>query len=126
MDEYCAEDRATTLILTSITGPTPYNDITENVVVQGANITMTSDFLSYSNLCYALRYQGTSMVSAWKYEYKNYNTNNCHMKITCRSVAASTSIDDIANEAFWSTGNGNDVVRYFLPAVALVTSTDTR
>ncbi|HKM11674.1 MAG TPA: hypothetical protein PL115_00870 [Bacteroidales bacterium] len=93
--------------------PTPYNDITENVVVQGANITMTSDFLSYSNLCYALRYQGTSMVSAWKYEYKNYNTNNCHMKITCRSVAASTSIDDIANEAFWSTGNGNDVVRYF-------------
>jgi hypothetical protein len=94
---------------------TSYDNITENVIVQGDPITMTSDFRtpkSPSLTSYALRYKGTDMVSAWKYEYVS-NSNNTHLKITSRIVAPSVTINDIANNAFWSTNTGNDVVRYF-------------
>ena len=92
---------------------TSYDNITENVIVQGDTITMTSDFRNSTiPTSYALRYKGTDMVSAWKYEYVK-NSNDTHLKITSRIVAPSVTINDIANDAYWSTNTGNDVVRYF-------------
>jgi hypothetical protein len=93
----------------------PSNGVTENVVVQGQSITMTSDFRRPgNNVSYALRYKGTDMVSAWKYELFHYNTNTCHMKITSRIVTSSEIIDNIAtNPTYWTTGNENDIVCYF-------------
>ena len=77
---------------------------------------MMSDFRNKSatKTTYALRYKGTNLVSAWKYEYIGKNTDNCHLKITSRSVYGQTvSITDIENDTFWSTNTENDVVRYF-------------
>lgn len=76
---------------------------------------MLSDFRTTSNrVSYALRYKGTHMVSAWKYEYV-YDTNkeHTHLKITSRNVAPSVTIGDIEDGTFWTSGTGNDVVRYF-------------
>lgn len=93
--------------------PSSYDDITENVKVQSQNITMTSCFRNPGNhISYALRYMGTDMISAWKYEYIS-NGNNTHLKVTSRNIAPSVTIDSIANANFWTSGNGNDVVRYF-------------
>jgi len=95
--------------------PYSYVGITENVTVQGENVSMTSDFRTTSNrVSYALRYKGTHMVSAWKYEYV-YDTNkeHTHLKITSRNVAPSVTIGDIDDGTFWTSGTGNDVVRYF-------------
>ena len=89
--------------------------ISENVMVQGETINMTSDFYNTgNNVSYALRYKGTDMVSAWKYEYIS-DGNNTHMKITSRRVSSYVTIDDITenNGAFWNSGNENDIVRYF-------------
>jgi hypothetical protein len=92
--------------------------ISENVMVQGETINMTSDYRNTGSNknpapSYALRYKGTDMVSAWKYELFHYNTNTCHMKITSRNVAPSETIGNIADETFWTTGNENDIVRCF-------------
>ena len=97
------------------TSTSPYNNIAENVIVQGVSINMHSDYNNTgNNLTYALRYKGTDYVSAWKYEYIS-DGNNTHMKITSRSVAPSVTIGNISdnNGAFWNTGQENDVVRYF-------------
>ena len=103
---------------------TSYDNITENVIVQGDTITMTGDFRNPKiPTCYALRYKGTDMVSAWKYEYVK-NSNDTHLKITSRIVAPSVTINDIANDAYWSTNTGNDVVRYF-PASGYITNDPT-
>jgi hypothetical protein len=77
---------------------------------------MTSDFRndSANKTTYALRYKGTHLVSAWKYQYIGYGTNNCHLKITSRSVYGQTiTVDQIADALFWSTNTENDIVRYF-------------
>ncbi|HQP79634.1 MAG TPA: hypothetical protein PL115_07235 [Bacteroidales bacterium] len=94
------------------------NNITEYVTVRNQNITMTCDYRNVGTETnpapsYALRYKGTDMLSAWKYEYLNYNTNNCHLKVTCRNVVPSVTIGDIANAEYWTTNTKNDVVRYF-------------
>ncbi len=91
-------------------------DCSETVTVYGSGFTMMSDFRNKSatKTTYALRYKGTNLVSAWKYEYIGKNTDNCHLKITSRSVYGQTvSITDIENDTFWSTNTENDVVRYF-------------
>ena len=77
---------------------------------------MTSDFRNNSadTTTYALRYKGTHLVSAWKYEYTGKTTNNCHLKITSRSVYGQTiTVDDITNATFWNNNTENDVIRYF-------------
>lgn len=92
-----------------------YDDISETVTVQGTSITMTSDFRTGVNgVSYALRYKGTSMVSAWRYEYIK-DGNNTHMKVTSRSLKGQTgvTVDDVAKPAFWSANAGNDVTRHF-------------
>lgn len=91
-----------------------FNGITENVIVQGENIAMTSDFRTTADsISYALRYKETCLVSAWRYEIINYDTDNFHMEVTSRNVAPSITIDDIANENFWNSGQEDDIVRCF-------------
>jgi hypothetical protein len=88
------------------------------VVVQGEQFfSMFSDYRNTGSSnsispCYALRYKGTDMLSAWKYEYIS-DGNNTHMKITSRNVSPTVTIDDIVNATFWTSGTENDVVRYF-------------
>ncbi len=97
------------------TNTNSYNDIGETVTVQGTSIAMTSDFRTgVSGVSYALRYKGTDMVSAWRYEFIE-NGNDTHMKITSRSLKGQTvvTVDEIAKPAFWSTNAGNDVIRHF-------------
>ena len=93
-----------------------YDNQSEIVTVAGGNYTMTSDFRNNSatKTTYALRYKGTDLVSAWRYEYIGWNTNNCHLKITSRSVYGQiVSIDNIADPTYWSSNSENDIVRYF-------------
>lgn len=89
------------------------NNITEDVSVNNQALTMTSDFrTTTNNVSYALRYKGTDMLSAWKYEYISAG-NNTHLKITSRNVAPSETIGNIANPTYWTTGTANEIVRYF-------------
>lgn len=93
-----------------------YDNRSETVTVAGNIYTMTSDFRndSANKTTYALRYKGTHLISAWKYEYFGYGTNNCHLKITSRSVYGQTiTVDQIADASFWNTNTENDIVRYF-------------
>ena len=93
-----------------------YDNRSETVTVAGNIYTMTSDFRNHPSdtTTYALRYKGTHLVSAWKYEYTGKNTNNCHLKITSRSVYGQTiTVDQIADASFWNTNTENDIVRYF-------------
>jgi len=93
-----------------------YDNNDEQVNVQSKVINMTSDYRTTTNgISYALRYKGTDLVSAWRYEYTGYNTMNCHMKITSRDVASSVTIAEIAQESFWNSNNAHDVIRY-IPA----------
>jgi len=109
-------ERGSNVTYVSFKAESSHDGISENVIVQGETINMTSDFYNTgNNVSYALRYKGTDMVSAWKYELLNYKTNTCHIKITSRNVAPSIIIDSITvnNGAFWTTGNENDIVRCF-------------
>ncbi len=93
-----------------------YDNQSETVTVAGNIYNMTSDFRNNAaaTTTYALRYKGTHLVSAWKYQCIGYGTNNCHLKITSRSVYGQTiTVDDITNAAFWDNNTENDVVRYF-------------
>ncbi len=101
------------------------NNITEYVTVGNQDITITCDYRNVGSATnpapsYALRYKGNdNMLSAWKYEYFNFNTNNCYLKVTCCNVVPSVTIDDVANPGAWFIGN--NVVRYF-PASGMETS----
>ncbi len=93
-----------------------YNNRTETVTVAGSTYNMMSDFRNIQNIktSYALRYKGTHLVSAWRYQYIGNGTNNCHLKITSRSVYGQTiAVDDIKNATFWDNNTENDIVRYF-------------
>ena len=92
-----------------------YDNQSETVTIADSSYTMTSDFRNKSatRTTYALRYKGTDLVSAWKYEYRGTG-NNTHLKITSRSVNGQTvSITDIEDDTFWSSNTENDIVRYF-------------
>ncbi len=123
--------------------------VPETVMVQGNMITMTSDFITETvmvpsdmastltrapsdndevrGVTYALRYKGTSMVSAWKYEYVRgeinsmTQTRDCFMKVTSRSLFGKKklSVREISDEDYWMEANEEDVVRYF-PACGYV------
>ena len=112
-------ERETYVVYVNFKYESSHYGISKNVIVQGETINMTSDYRNTGSInnpapSYALRYKGTDMVSAWKYEY-NYDPNkeHTHMKITSRNVAPSETIGNIADETFWTTGNENDIVRYF-------------
>ncbi|NLO24590.1 MAG: hypothetical protein GX114_00385 [Clostridiales bacterium] len=92
------------------------SEVAETVMVQGKSITMKSDFLAFSGILgrevYAIRYKGTSMVSAWKYEYIE-DGNKTHMKITSRSFYGKTlpNIWNIRDE--FKKNDENEVIRDF-------------
>lgn len=88
------------------------DNVSETVKVNGTSYTSTNDYRNVGNKTYALRYKGTNWVSAWKYEYIS-DGNNTHMKITSRGVASSVTISQVADPTFWSSGQENDVIRYF-------------
>ncbi len=93
-----------------------YDNQSETVTVAGNIYNMTSDFRNNSanKTTYALRYKGTHLISAWRYQYIGMNTNDCHLKITSRNVYGQTiTVDQIADASFWSTNTENDVVRCF-------------
>ena len=91
-----------------------YNNITENVTVKGQDIAMTSDFrVNFNHVTYALRYKGTNMETAWKYERINQGSDT-HLKVTSRIFyGMNITVDDIISADFWSSNNGNDVIRRF-------------
>lgn len=91
------------------------DDYGENVSVLGQDVSFTSDFRTGVNgVSYALRYKGTEMISAWKYEHIS-NGDNTHMKITSRNLYGQTGITvvNITNDDFWNNNTENDVFRYF-------------
>jgi len=96
-----------------------YDDVDETVTVKTDIITMKSDYRTgVEGVTYALRYKGTDMVSAWKYEYiADPGKQTTHMKITSRSLKGqpSVTVDDIKLASFWSNNADNDVTRC-LPA----------
>ncbi|MDI9521925.1 MAG: hypothetical protein QM237_01505 [Bacteroidota bacterium] len=92
-----------------------YNGINETVTVQGESITMKSDFRTgVKGVSYGLRYKGTKLLSAWRYEYIR-DGNDTHLKITSRGLQGQTNVTvgDIAQADFWSANAENDVIRYF-------------
>ncbi|MGI6572194.1 MAG: hypothetical protein ACOX19_01930 [Fermentimonas sp.] len=92
-----------------------FDNYEETVSVLGQDISFTSDFRTGVNgISYALRYKGTEMISAWKYEHIS-DGDNTHMKITSRNVYGQTGItvDNITNDEFWNNNAENDVSRYF-------------
>jgi len=94
-----------------------YDDVDETVTVKTDIITMKSDYRTgVEGVTYALRYKGTDMVSAWKYEYiADPGKQTTHMKITSRSLKGqpSVTVDDIKLASFWSNNADNDVIRCF-------------
>jgi hypothetical protein len=93
----------------------PRNNVGENVTVAGTSFSGWSDFryVSADKVTYALRFKGSGIVSAWRYQYVSDGMNT-HMKITSRNVYGQTVIiDEIAQESYWSSNTNNDYVRYF-------------
>ncbi len=93
-----------------------HDNISENVSVLGQDITSNSDFRTgVSGISYALRYKGTVMESAWRYQKVDADGGtNAHMIVTSRNVSGQNkTVDEIAQTDFWSTNNENDIVRYF-------------
>ncbi|MDI9606486.1 MAG: hypothetical protein QM305_14405 [Bacteroidota bacterium] len=95
-----------------------HNNIEESVSVLGQDVVYNSDYITGvdNTFAYALRYKGSDMVSAWRYERVGaQGGTNAHMIVTSRNVYGQTAItvEDIATADFWSSNTGNDVVRYF-------------
>jgi hypothetical protein len=90
-----------------------YNNVEETVRIKDHDITMTSDYRT-GVITYALRYKGTDMVSAWKYECIS-DGDNSHVKITSRNMKnlAAITVDEIKQPGFWSSNTENDIIRYF-------------
>lgn len=96
-------------------------DISETVSVAGKEVTSTNDYHAAGDgIVYALRYKGTELVSAWRYELVP-NDGHRVLKITARPLATplTITVEDIAKDSFW-TGE-KEVVRQF-PASGMVTS----
>lgn len=98
-----------------------FDNISETVMLGGNILTSLNDYRATGqNVTYALRYKGTDMVSAWKYEFSSLEGAQI-LKITSRSVKDATpavTIEEIQNPAFWETPNEKDIVRIF-PACGL-------
>ena len=90
-----------------------FMDVSEKVVVQGDTIISNNDYrLGVNKVTYGLRFKGTQMLSAWRYEYTK--VDDCQvLKITARPVASDLSIEKVANPLFWESDTDADVIRYF-------------
>ena len=92
-----------------------FMDVREQVVVKGDTIISNNDYrLGVNKITYGLRFKGTQMLSAWRYEYTK--VDDCQvLKITARPVAndAGISIEKVADPAFWESHTDADVIRCF-------------
>lgn len=95
-------------------------DLPETVMVNGKTIESTNDYKTTKhNKTYALRYKGTDLMSAWLYEYTEYDSLRV-LKITACYVGDQPDIKlaDITKTAFWEGAKGK-VVRV-LPAAGKI------
>ncbi|WP_297161645.1 hypothetical protein [uncultured Porphyromonas sp.] len=97
-----------------------FRDIEETVMVHGTEISFTSDYYSASTgkikATYAIRFKGTDLLSAWRYEYivnpDDHNDMSMMMKITCRPISEDVSIEDVSQPEYWEP-TAEDIVRIF-------------
>lgn len=97
-----------------------FRDVEETVMVHGTEITSTNDYYSASTgkikATYAIRFKGTDLLSAWRYEYivnpDDDSPASMMMKITCRPVSRTASIEEVSQPAFWEP-TAEDIVRIF-------------
>ena len=89
-------------------------NIEQKVVVAGKSINCLQDIQNVpaDTKSYALRFKGTAIQSAWKYEIKQVN-NYKVMRITSRLVADGVTIEDVSKGSFWTQNNSRDIVRIF-------------
>lgn len=111
---------------------TPYPDFSWNIDKVGDEVvnlfgkTMTLKAHYYGEgkyVCYAIRFKGgdNKYLSAYRWEpiFTDDDTNKTKikgLKVTCRLLGnkgASVDVKDVAKEAYWQSGNADDVVRYF-------------
>ena len=119
------------------------NDYAEEITLGNETKVYKADYRSVrlseqswykEGIAYGLRFKDESnmQLSAWRYELSNNNTEtqnpgtiyNQIMIVTQRYLGPDFkgTIDDIANEEFWNTNNGDDVVRKFPAAGSSLTS----
>ena len=95
-----------------------YTDVTESVSVGGETITSKNDYYgAEEDVVYALRFKGTDLCSAWKYEY-TYENSHRVLRVTARPVGNATTpitIDDVRTPEFWGSNTSEDIIR-ILPA----------
>ena len=95
--------------------PNRFSDIEETVKVGKENITSKNDYLAaVSGASYAIRFKGTDMISAWRYQY--FLEDGCQvLKITARSIKdkGKVTLEDIANEEYWNKNSDYDIIRLF-------------
>ena len=89
-------------------------NVEQKVVVAGKSINCLQDIkrVRADTTCYALRFKGTLIQSAWKYEFKQVNSYRV-MRITSRLVADGVTIEDVSKGSFWTQNNSRDIVRIF-------------
>lgn len=93
-----------------------FPNMEEDVVIAGEKVTSLNDYKALGdNVSCALRFKGTEWLSAWKYEYTQFD-NYPVMTITSRLLGEndkSLTIDQICEPAFWENNKEKDVVRHF-------------
>ena len=89
-------------------------NVEQKVVVAGKSINCLQDIRAVpaDTTSYALRFKGTLIQSAWKYEFKQVNSYRV-MRITSRLVADGVTIEDVSKGSFWAQNNSRDIVRIF-------------
>lgn len=66
--------------------------------------------------CYAIRFKGTALRSAWRYRYFKDGGNFYGLEITTCNTFHNESLDDIMKSNFWAKSKDHYITRYF-PAV---------
>lgn len=93
-----------------------YTDSVETVSVGGKMITSTNDYYGTGeDEVYALRFKGTDLCSAWKYEYTFVDSHRV-LRVTARPVDMATNpitIEEVKKPEFWTSNTSDDIVRVF-------------
>lgn len=94
-----------------------FRDVEETVAICGTEVTSTNDYFSQSTgdikATYAIRYKGTDLLSAWRYEFIDNPNGGKMMRITCRPISKGIAIEDVATTSFWEQENPEDVIHIF-------------
>ena len=93
-----------------------YTDSVETVSVGGKMITSTNDYYGTGeDEVYGLRFKGTDLCSAWKYEYTFVDSHRV-LRVTARPVDMATNpitIEEVKKPEFWASNTSDDIVRIF-------------